>query len=87
MTWQEGVAYGFVVIGLLAGGYIAAQRPSFWVELGGRVVSKLLPLFIAVAMKRMSPEEEAEFRAEQQAGRGDEWLRRRMTNGKPSRDR
>ena len=87
MTWQEGAAYGLVVVGLLAGLYIAGQRPSFWIEFGGRIIARLWPLIMAAVMKRMSAEEEAEWRAAQQAGRGDEWLRKRMRRGKPGRER
>ena len=87
MTWQEGVAYSLVVVGLLAGLYIAGQRPSFWIDFGGRIIAGLWPLIMAAVMKRMTPEEEAEWRAEQRAGRGDEWMRKRMKNGKPGRDR
>lgn len=71
MTWQEGVAIGLVVIGLLAGGYIAAQRPSFWIEFGGRIIKKLMPLFIAYITRRMPPDKEAEWR--KTILRGGEW--------------
>jgi hypothetical protein len=71
MTWQEGVAVGLVVLGLLAGGYIAAQRPSFWIEFGGRLLKKLWPLFFAYISKRMSPEKEKEF--QQSVRRAQEW--------------
>jgi hypothetical protein len=61
MTWQEGVAVGLVLVGLLAGGYIAAQRPTFWIEFGGRLLRKLWPLLFAYFTKRMSPEKEKEM--------------------------
>ena len=77
MTWQEGVAVGLVVVGLLAGGYIAAQRPSFWIEFGARLVKAIMPRVIQHITKRMPPEEEAEWRKAELRGRGDEWLRER----------
>lgn len=77
MSWQEGVAIGLVLIGLMAGGYIAAQRPAFWAEFGWRIVAKLAPLFWAFISKRMPADEEASWRAAERAGRGDEWMKER----------
>jgi hypothetical protein len=77
MTWQEGIAVLLVVTGLLAGGYVAAQRPAFWIEFGARLFRKLWPLVFRYFSKRMSPEEEAEYQKAFRAGRGAEWLRRR----------
>jgi hypothetical protein len=77
MTWMEGVAIGLVVVGLLAGGYIAAQRPSFWLEFGARLIKAIMPRVIAHITKRMPADEEAEWRAAERAGRGDEWMRER----------
>lgn len=71
MTWQEGVGIALVVIGLLAGVYVAAQRPSFWVEFGGRVVSALSPMVWAYISKRNSPD--IERRMQECYRRGGEW--------------
>lgn len=71
MTWQEGVGIALVVIGLVAGGYIAAQRPSFWVEFVGRVFAALRPLIWEYVSKRNSPEIEA--RMHDCIRRGGEW--------------
>ena len=71
MTWQEGVAVGLVMIGLLAGGYIAAQRPSFWIEFGARLLKSLAPSLLAFLAKRMHPEKEKEWRDCMR--RGGEW--------------
>lgn len=87
MTWQEGAAVVVIVAGLGAGAFLVAQRPSFWVEFGARLLGRLWPFIAAMVMKRMSAEEEAEWRAEQQAGRGDEWMRQRLRRGKPGRER
>ena len=44
MSWQEGVAVAVVLLGLGAGAFLVAQRPSFWIEFGSRVAKALLPL-------------------------------------------
>lgn len=71
MTWQEVVAVGLVLVGLTAGGYMAAQRPAFWIELGGRLIKAFLPYAISYVTKRMPPEEEAAWRKCQL--RGGKW--------------
>ena len=77
MNWQEGVAITVVLLGLGAGAFLVAQRPSFWIELGGRLGKALLPLAWRYVTKRMSPEEEAAGRQAVRRGQGDEWLRER----------
>ena len=54
-----------------------AQRPSFWIEFGARLVKALLPLAWRYVSKRMSPEEEAARREAERRGQGDEWVRER----------
>ena len=71
MTWQEAVAVGLVCVGLAAGGYIAAQRPAFWIEFGGRIIRAFLPVAISYVTKRMQPDEEAAWRKCQL--RGGKW--------------
>ena len=44
MTWQEVVAITVVLLGLGAGAFLVAQRPSFWIEFGSRLGRDLLPL-------------------------------------------
>jgi hypothetical protein len=44
MTWQEVVAVAVVLLGLGAGAFLVAQRPSFWIEFGSRLGKILLPL-------------------------------------------
>lgn len=77
MSWQEAVAVAVIVLGLGAGAFLAAQRPAFWIEFGGRVLKALLPLAIAYVTRRMDPAEEAQWRQAQLQGRGDEWMRER----------
>ena len=77
MSWQEGVAVTVVLLGLGAGAFLVAQRPSFWIELVPRLGKALLPLAWRYVSKRMSPEEEAAWRQAERRGQGDEWLRER----------
>lgn len=71
MTWQEVIATIVVLLGLGAGAFLFAQRPSFWIEFGVRLGQRLWPLLI----KRMSPEKEKEWR--DCIRRGGEWDHRR----------
>lgn len=71
MTWQEGVGIALVVIGLLAGTYVAAQRPSFWIEFVARAFDALRPIIWGYVSKRMTPEQEADWR--DCIRRGGEW--------------
>ena len=61
MTWQEGVAFVVILAGLGAGGFLVAQRPAFWIEFGARLGRAILPRLLAVLLKRMPPEDEAEW--------------------------
>jgi hypothetical protein len=78
MIWQEGVAIAVVLLGLGAGAFLMAQRPSFWIEFGSLLAKALLPLVWRCVSKRMSPEEEAAWREAERRGQGEEWLKRRM---------
>ena len=75
MTWQEVVAITVVLLGLGAGAFLVAQRPSFWIEFGSRVAMALLPLAWRYVSKRMPPEEEAAWQQAERRGQGDEWWR------------
>ena len=77
MTWQEGIAVTAVLLGLGAGAFLVAQRPSFWIEFGSRLGKARLPLAWRYVSKRMPPEEEAAWRAAERRGQGDEWLKKR----------
>ena len=48
-----------VLLGLGAGAFLVAQRPSFWIEFGARLGKVLLPLAWRYVSRRMQPEEEA----------------------------
>ena len=64
-----------VLLGLGAGAFLVAQRPSFWIEFGARLGKALLPLAWRYVSKRMPPEEEAAWRQAERWGQGDEKLK------------
>ena len=82
MTWQEGVAITVVLLGLGAGAFLVAQRPSFWIGFGSRVAKALLPLAWRYVSKRMPPEEEAAWREAERRGQGEEWMKARQRRTK-----
>jgi hypothetical protein len=49
---------------------MAEQRPSFWVEFGGRLGMAMLLLAWRYVSKRMPPEEEAAWHKAERRGRG-----------------
>jgi len=67
MTWLEIVAVAVLLLGVGAGGYLVAQRPTFWVGLGIAVFKSLLPLLA----KRMTAEQEKAY--QDCVRRGGEW--------------
>ena len=71
MAWQEILAIACIVIGLIAGGYLAAQRPAFWVEFFTRILISFIPFAMKYVAKRMTPEEEEAYR--NCVRRGGEW--------------
>ena len=67
MTWLEIAAIAALLVGVGAGGYLVAQRPTFWVGLGVAVFKSLLPHLA----KRMTAEQEKAF--QDCVRRGGEW--------------
>lgn len=78
MSWQEGVAVAVVLLGLGAGAFLVAQRPSFWLEFGVRLGQALLSRALKYISRRMPPDEEASWREAERRGQGDEWLKERQ---------
>ena len=77
MSWQEGVAVAAVLLGLGAGAFLVAQRPSFWIKFGIRLGQAFLPRVLKYLARRMPPEEEAVWRDAERRGQGVEWLKER----------
>lgn len=68
LTAPEVIAYVLVGLGLLAGAFVFARRPAFWIEFGWRIFQALLPYIT----KRMDPETEARWReCERRGGKWD----------------
>jgi hypothetical protein len=67
MTWLEIAAIAALLVGVGAGGYLVARRPTFWVGLGAAVFKSLLPHLA----KRMTAEQEKAF--QDCVRRGGEW--------------
>jgi hypothetical protein len=67
VNWIEVALIAAVLTGLVAGGVLAAQRPSFWLGLGTVMFRAALPFLL----KRMPPEKEKEWR--DCIRRGGEW--------------
>ena len=74
-----------VLIGVAAAAFLVMRSPAFWADAGKQLFNAILPEVIRVVSKRMTPEEEAEWRKAERQGKGDEWLRNR--NRKRGRDR
>lgn len=75
MSWLEIALIGAVLVGATAGTalIVRAMGPDLLVGLAGSMLKAALP-FIT---KRMTPEDEEEWRKAERAGRGEEWLRKR----------
>jgi len=56
--------------------WFAFQSPEFLAALGTIAATAVWKAVAPAIAQRMTPEEEAEFRREQRAGRGDEWLKK-----------
>jgi len=67
MTWLEIAAIAVLLIGIGAGGYLVAQRPTFWWGLGVIAFKAAWPFL----SKRMTPEQEKAF--QDCVRRGGEW--------------
>ena len=67
MTWLEIAAIAVLLIGIGAGGYLVAQRPTFWWGLGVIAFKAAWPFL----SKRMTPEQEKAY--QDCVRRGGEW--------------
>jgi hypothetical protein len=71
LSWIDGALLAAVIAGLIAGGFLAAQRPSFWFGLAAVMFRAGMPYLNEYLTKRMPPEEEEEWRKCQL--RGGKW--------------
>ena len=77
VTWQETIAVVVIFAAFGAGVFLVAQRPSFWIEFGSRLITRLWPVIWSYVSKRMDPETEARMRAcHRSGGRWDNWKKR-----------
>ena len=74
MTWFEIALIGAVLVGAAAGTALVVRNPQFWWDIVAVAFAAALPFFT----KRMTPQEEDEWRKAERAGRGDEWRRKRL---------
>jgi hypothetical protein len=78
---SDGVIVSALVVAVLLGvgsaAFLVMRSPAFWADMGKELFSKAWPQIWRVLSKRMPEDEEARWRKEQQAGRGDEWNKRR----------
>lgn len=71
MTWLEIAALCILFLGIAAGGFLVAQRPTFWLGLGSVLIQKAFPYIAAYVLKRNTPEVEA--RMAECVRRGGKW--------------
>lgn len=73
MSWFNILLIVAVLAGVTAGTVLVVRSPNFWGGLIVGIVEAIMPYIT----RRMTPEEEAQFREAERAGRGEEWLRKR----------
>jgi hypothetical protein len=74
MTWLEVALVAAVIVGVGAAGFLVAQRPAFWLDMGRELAKRLWPFVLAYVTKRMDPETEERWRQCQR--RGGKWNHR-----------
>ena len=74
MNWLEIAAIALVCLGLVAGAFLFARRPEFWIEFGIRLFQRVWPFALGYFMKlgrRHDPE--TERRMQECVRRGGRW--------------
>ena len=76
MSWIEIAAIVVLLVGIGAGGFLVAQRPTFWLGMASAVFMAVLPHLA----KRMTPEQEKAM--QDCLRRGGEWdhIKKRCRN-------
>ena len=77
MSWFEIVALIILLAGIGAGGFLVAQRPTFWVGLVSHVTRQVWPIALQYVIKRNTPEGEAQMRdCLRRGGEGDNFRKK-----------
>lgn len=71
MNWLEIAAIVALLIGIAGGGFLIAQRPSFWWGIGSVAVKAGIKATLPYLLRRMTPAQEAAFH--DCVRRGGEW--------------
>jgi hypothetical protein len=77
VTLIEAALLAAVISGFVAGGFLVAQRPSFWFGLGTVMIRAGMPHLIKYITKRMPPDEEEAWRKCQLRGGKWNYLKKR----------
>ena len=67
-----------VLIGIGGASFLVFRSPAFWGDVASELAAKAWPRIRELLTKRMTPEEESEWRKAERAGRGEEWRRKRL---------
>lgn len=85
MIWYIAGAALFGVAALAV--WSAFRSPSFVSGLVALAAKAAANAIVPKLGKRMTPDDEAEWRAAERRGQGDEWLARKIRGGHPGRER
>ena len=77
MTWLEIAAIVVLLLGVGAGGFLVAQRPTFWVGIGGVLLQRAWPYIRAYVTRRNTAEVEQQMAdCVRRGGEWDNWKKR-----------
>ena len=71
MTWLEIAAIAILLLGIGAGGFLVARRPTFWLGIGGVLLQRAWPYIAAYVARRNTAEVEQQMA--DCVRRGGEW--------------
>lgn len=84
MNWWSVLAVLVFLLSIGIGGWYASRSPTFWISFAKSLFKEAWPYIV----KRMPPEEEAEWRDAYLRGQGDDWMRERFfRKAKEARDK
>lgn len=61
MTWLEIAAIVVLLLGVGAGGFLVAQRPTFWLGIGGVLLQRSWPYIASYVTRRNTAEVEQQM--------------------------